>query len=235
MLRKLAVVVALSTSSAAGAYTSDYHLNFGPFVGGGDISDGASVRHTSGYTLAVERNWTIGSGGLSVGPRIEASNGFVSTRSKDDTTGVTSVATYDNRIFAAGVRVSQSVGAPHTFAQGIYMTAVAGKAYSKLAVDDTGANMYKQRTYGNISGNYFGSELGGWIPLRENFGINLAVMANTYRADQSKVTGSFEGEIPDEGGLTLTRGSYDGTSASELDDSVVMKTLAGRIGLSLGF
>jgi hypothetical protein len=235
MLRKLAVMVALSASSSAGAYTSDYHLNFGPYVGGGDISDGATVRHTSGYTLAVERNWAVGTSGLSVGPRIEVSNGFVNTRNKDAASGVTSVATYDNRIFAAGVRVSQNVGAPHTFAQGIYLTAVAGKAYSKLAIDDTGADSFIQRSYGNISGNFFGSELGGWIPLKDNFGINLAVLGSSYRANQSDATGSFEGEVQNDNGLSLTSGSYDGTADNKLADSVVMKTVAGRIGLSLGF
>lgn len=232
MLRKLACLAALTITSSAGAYTSDYQLNFGPYVGGGDISNGSQVRHTSGYTLAVERHWPVNNLGLSIGPRIEITNGFVNSKFNNDS--IKSVATYDNRIFAAGFRISQSVGADYTFAQGVYLTAVAGKGYSKLSIDDTGDTLFMQRTYGNISGNFFGTEVGGWIPLAGNFGLNLAFLANAYQANQRQVTGTYEGEIPQEQGLTLVQGSYDDED-SGLESSVTMKTFAGRIGLSLGF
>ena len=70
MLRKLAALIMLMTPTLAGANTSSYQLNFGPYVGGGDISNGARVRHTSGYTLAVERNWKFNDS-LAIGPRVE--------------------------------------------------------------------------------------------------------------------------------------------------------------------
>lgn len=232
MLRKLACLTVLIISSSAGAYTSDYQLNFGPYVGGGDISNGSRVRHTSGYTLAVERHWPVNESGLSIGPRIEVTNGFVNSKSNED--GIKSIATYDNRFLAAGFRISQSVGTNYTFTQGVYLTGVVGKGYSKLSIDDTSDTTFMQRTYGNISGNFFGSELGGWIPLKGNFGLNLAVLANSYSASQSKVTGTYEGEIPQGQGLTLVKGTYENKD-SELESNVTMKTFAGRIGVSLGF
>ncbi len=232
MLRKLAALIMLMTPTLAGAYTSSYQLNFGPYVGGGDISNGARVRHTSGYTLAVERNWKFNDS-LAIGPRVEVTNGFVN--SKLDNDDLKSVATYDNRIFAAGLRISHAVGNSGTFAQGVYLTAVAGKGYSKLSIDDTGDNVFVQRTYGNISGNFFGSELGGWIPLKENFGVNIAFTANSLTSNQENVSFTYQSEVPGDSGLGLTSGSGKDSSVNTLEDKVTMKTYAGRIGLSLGF
>jgi hypothetical protein len=233
MMRTITGLILTLISSVAGAYTSEYQLNFGPYVGGGDISNGARVRHTSGYTLAVERNWKVNDSGLAIGPRVEVTNGFVN--SKLDNNDLKSVATYDNRIFAAGIRISQTVGNSGTFAQGIYLTGVAGKGYSKLSIDDTGESVFVQRTYGNISGNFFGSELGGWIPLKENLGINIAFTANSLTANQENVSFTYESEVPGDSGLGLTTGSGKESSVNTLEDSVTMKTYAGRIGLSLGF
>ena len=232
MLRTITALILLLTPSLAGAYTSDYQLNFGPYVGGGDISNGARVRHTSGYTLAVERNWRF-SDSIAIGPRVEVTNGFVN--SKLNTKDLNSVATYDNRIIAAGLRISHAVGNSGTFAQGIYLTAVAGKGYSKLSIDDTGDSVFVQRNYGNISGNFFGSELGGWIPLKENFGVNIAFTANSLTANQENVSFTYQSEVPGDVGLGLTSGSDKDSSLNTLEDKVTMKTYAGRIGLSLGF
>jgi hypothetical protein len=232
MLRTITTLILLMTPAVAGAYTSEYQLNFGPYVGGGDISNGARVRHTSGYTLAVERNWKF-SNSLAIGPRVEVTNGFVN--SKLNSNDLNSVATYDNRIFAAGLRMSHAVGNSGTFAQGIYLTAVVGKGYSKLSIDDTGDSVFVQRNYGNISGNFFGSELGGWIPLKENFGVNIAFTANSLTANQKDVSFTYQSEVPSDAGLSLTSGSGKDSSTNTLEDKVTMKTYAGRIGLSLGF
>lgn len=232
MLRSIATVILLITPSVAGAYTSNYQLNFGPYVGGGDISNGARVRHTSGYSLAVERNWKF-SDSLAIGPRVEITNGFVNA--KLNSNDLNSVATYDNRIIAAGFRLSHAVGNSGTFAQGVYLTATIGKGYSKLSIDDTGDTVFVQRNYGNISGNFFGSELGGWIPLKENFGVNIAFTANSLTANQENVSFTYQSEVPGDAGLGLTSGSGKDSSLNTLEDKVTMKTYAGRIGLSLGF
>jgi len=233
MLRSIAALVFLMSPLSAVAYTSDYQLNFGPYVGGGDISNGGRVRQTSGYTLAVERNWTFRAGELAIGPRLEFTNGFVN--SKTNNNELKSVATYDNRIVAAGFRISHAVGNSGTFAQGLYLTAVAGKGYSKLSIDDTGDRVFIQRTYGNISGNFLGTEFGGWIPLKENFGVNIAFTANSFSANQENVSFTYESEVPSESGLGLTSGSGKDSNQNTLEDKVTMKTYAGRIGLSLGF
>ena len=232
MLRTIIAPIFLLAPSVAGAYTSEYQLNFGPYVGGGDISNGGRVRHTSGYTLAVERNLKFGDS-LAIGPRVEITNGFVNA--KLNANDLNSVATYDNRIIAAGLRISHAVGNSGTFAQGVYLTAVAGKGYSKLSIDDTGDSVFVQRNYGNISGNFFGSEFGGWIPLKENLGVNIAFTANSLTANQDDVSFSYQRQIPREDGISLTSGSGKDSSLNTLEDKVTMKTYAGRIGLSLGF
>jgi len=233
MLRSLAALVLMLIPSLSQAYSSEYQLNFGPYVGGGDVSNGARVRHTSGYTIAVDRNWKLNEQGLAIGPRLEITNGFVNSKLVDNE--LKSIATYDNRIFAAGFRISQTVGNPRTFAQGVYLTAVAGKGYSKLSIDDTGDTVFVQRNYGNISGNFFGSELGGWIPLRDKLGINVAFTAHSLIANQDNVSFTYESEFPRDSGLGLTSGSGKDSSLNTLEDKVTMKTYAGRIGLSLGF
>lgn len=220
----------LGVSSAASAFGSDYQIGFGPHVGGGTVSNEAKVRHTSGYSLSVERNWQLGES-LFIGPRFEVTNSFVNMRAEQ--AGTTNISTYDNRIVAAGFRVGQAVGNDHTFAQGAYLSAVYGRGYSKLAVDETTERTYLQSLYGNISGDYFGGELGGWVPLKGNFGLNIAVVGSLYRANQAAATGTYQGDqVDDNGQLQLTQGEY---STGELDSRIVMRTLAAKFGLSLGF
>lgn len=231
-LQRLLIIAALGFSPVSFAAVSEYQVGFGPYVGGGDISTGAKVRTTSGYALSIERNWALGAN-VALGPRFEFANAFVNTKKQDDDSKT--IATYDNRIIAAGFRLSRNVGNDHTFAQGVYLTGVAGKGYSKLSIDESTERSYRQSLRGNISGNYFGGELGSWVPLKGNFGINLAALGSIYEADQSKSPGTYEGdEIGPEGNLQLTRGNYEEDDGT-LDDRVVMKTFALKVGLSLGF
>ncbi len=230
--QRLLIIVAVGLGSPGFGAVSEYQLGFGPYVGGGDISTGAKVRTTSGYALSIERNWAL-SENIALGPRFEFANAFVNTRQEDS--GGKTIATYDNRIIAAGFRLSRNVGNDHTFAQGVYLTGVAGKGYSKLSIDESTERSYRQSLHGNISGNYFGGELGSWVPLKGSFGINVAALGSIYEADQSKAPGTFEGdEIGPEGNLQLTKGEYDQDDGT-LEDRVVMKTYAVKVGLSLGF
>lgn len=229
---RLLLLVAASLAPAAFGAVSEYQLGFGPFVGGGDISTGARVRTTSGYALSIERNWAL-SQNLALGPRFEFANAFVNTKETDGDSKT--IATYDNRIVAAGFRLSRNVGNEHTFAQGVYLTAVAGKGYSKLSIDESTDLTYKQSLRGNISGNYFGGELGSWVPLKGSFGINVAFLSSIYEADQSDSPGTYQGdEIGPDGSLQLTQGQYEEGDGS-LEKRVVMKTFAAKVGLSLGF
>jgi hypothetical protein len=219
-------------AAAPGSGVGAFVVGFGPYIGGGQMSNGARVRHTSGYTLSIERNFAVG-GGFTLGPRVEVGNGFVNARASGD--GETDVATYDNRIVAGGVRLAHPIGNALTFAQSAYLTAVVGRGYSKLSIDETTDRTYKQSLYGGINGTYLGSELGVWVPLKGSFGLNLAALASSYTADQSEVGGTYQGdEIGADGSLSLVEGTWspeDGT----LDDQVTMRTVAMKVGLSLGF
>lgn len=225
------LAAALTLSAPAYGYVSTYQVGFGPHIGSGSISNGANVRNASGYSLSLERHWPLGTSGIAIGPRFEVSNSFLSTREKAD--GLKSAATYDNRFVAAGVTLSHSVGNDHTFAQGAYLSAVVGRGYTKLTVDESTDRTYKQNLFGKISGNYAAGELGGWIPLKGNFGLNIAFMGSMYRADQSDATGTYEGdEIAADGTLSLVQGGYE---AGELDRQVTIRTYAAKVGLALGF
>ena len=52
MLHKLfltiSLVLAIGAAERCLAYTSDYNVSFGPYIGGGTMSNGARVRHASG-------------------------------------------------------------------------------------------------------------------------------------------------------------------------------------------
>lgn len=229
---RLLLLIALVCATPALAETASVQVGFGPFVGGGDISTAARVRHTSGYELSVERNFQI-LPGLAIGPRIELANAFVNVKSSSP--GEKDIGTYDNRIVAAGFNLSQAVGNDGTLAQGLYLTGVAGKAFSKLTVDHSTDKTYKQSLYGNINGRYFGGELGAWIPLKGNFGVNLAFLSNIYYADQSAAPGTYDGdEVDSQGNLSLVQGQHEKDDGS-LAPNVVMKTYAAKVGLSLGF
>jgi hypothetical protein len=221
------------TADESGANgVGEFVVGFGPYIGGGQMSNGAKVRHTSGYVMSLERNFAIGRS-FTLGPRVEVGNGFVNARASGD--GETDVATYDNRIVAGGVRLARSVGTSRTFAQSAYMTAVVGRGYSKLSIDETTDRTYKQSLYGGINGTYVGTELGAWIPLKGSFGLNLAALASSYTADQSEVGGTYQGdEIGDDGSLSLVEGTWAPEDGS-LDDQVTMRTFALKVGLSLGF
>src|SRR5687768_2616723 len=130
LMKALALLLVLASPAALGA--ADTQVGFGPFVGGGRISTGGDVRHTSGYALSVERRWALVEG-LDLGPRLEVANAFVNT--KEDLDGAKRVATYDTRIVAAGVTLRGAVGNAGTLAQAVYLSALAGRGYSKLTLD----------------------------------------------------------------------------------------------------
>ncbi len=229
LIATLAAAGCLLAQPAFG-YVSGYQVGLGPYVGGGTVTGNARVRHTSGYFVAVEQHWQLAPS-LYLGPRFEIANGFVNTKAK--TGDVSAISTYDNRIFSGGLRLSRTVGNPYTLAQGAYLTAMVGQAYTKLSVDEASRSTFRQNLYGNISGPYASSELGGWIPLRGTFGINLALLGSIYRADQSKASGSFQGDDVGPGGeLTLTQGPAE---AEDLANSVTIRTVAMKVGVSIGF
>ena len=229
-MRFLFLLAALIATPAS-AYTSKVNVAFGPYVGAGATSGQAKVRHTSGYSLVLDRNYQV-TPNWAIGPRFEATNGFINTRiSRSD---VVQQGTYDNRIWAAGVRLSRSMGTSATFAQGLYLAGVAGRSYSKLQLDVTSDTLYEQNQYAGISGNYYAGEIGTWIPLRGTFGINFAILSSLIEADLGQASGTYEGDELVDGQLRLTQGTRSADEAG-LGDRVSLRTHAARIAVSLGF
>lgn len=223
---------AVLSSPAEGAAVADLQVGLGPFVGGGTMSTGARVRHTSGYQVLLQRSFPLGYG-FALGPRLEVSNALVNARADAD--GLTRISTYDNRIFAAGLRLSHPVGNAGTLAQEAYLAAVAGRGFSKLAVDESADENFRQSLYSGITGNYFGGELGALLPVRGNFGIELALMSSVYAAEQAGIGGTWKSDgVNPDGSYGLTEGTYDADD-SGLTRRVVMRTVAVKVGLALGF
>src|SRR5262249_14014931 len=159
------------------------------------------VRYTNGYELAVDRRFQVADG-ISLGPVVQVANGFVNAHGKDG--GATVTANYDDRIVAAGARLGVKVGNAGTLAQEVYLNALAGRGFSKVAVDRTDASSYGQRLFNNISGDYWASELGAVMPLKSGLGLTFALDASRYRADQSKATGTEDAShIGSDGNLYL--------------------------------
>ncbi len=220
-----------SGTAKASAPAADYEVAFGPFVGGGNISSGQTVRNVNGYALSFERHWMVAPG-LGLGPVLEAANAFVDLRSSG--AGKKVLGTYDNRFVAAGFRLSHAVGNDHALAQSVYLTGLAGRGFSKLSVTESTETSTRQNDYGNIRGNFFSGELGAFLPLKGSFGINVAALGTQYRADQSAATGTYSGDETRDGILSLTQGSYP-AQANLLERSVTMRAVAGKVGISLGF
>jgi hypothetical protein len=212
----------------------DFVVAFGPFVGGGRTDAGSRVRHASGYSLAVERPFAIGSAGLTIGPRLELGNSFINT--KDKVAAVTAVSTYDTRLLGAGVTLSQKVGTPTSLAQKVYLAATAGKGYSKITLDETSETAYRQSELENMSGNWFQGELGTFMPLKGALGVSLALIGSRLEIDQSAAHGTFRGdEVQEDGSLALVSGSVDNEREKKLAEKASFDTLALRLGLSIGF
>lgn len=226
----LALLLVVAAPSLA-APASDYEVNFGPFVGSGSLSTGAKVQHVSGYALSVERHWQLAER-VSLGPILEVSNALVNLRAKDG--DETTLGTYDNRIFAAGFRLQTPVGNQGTLAQALYLSALAGRGFSKLAVDESTTSTFTQKLYGNIQGDYFAGEAGAWLPMKGSFGLNLAFLGSSYRVDQSESTGTFEGDEQRDGQIYLREGTVTKAERA-LPSSTVMRSYALKVGLSLGF
>jgi len=225
-------VLAAPMAAAEPTTSSDYQVGFGPFIGGGSVSSDAAVRHTSGYGVTLERNWFV-TPKIAIGPRLDISNSFVSTRSSVGDAKV--IGTYDNRVFAAGLRLSHAVGNERTLAQGIYLAGVAGRGYSKLSVDESTEQSYLQSQFNNIGGSYYAGELGGFLPLKGSFGVNIAALGSVYHADQRDAYGTSEGDRVDQNGaLSLVKATHAAGDGA-LEDRIVMKSWALKIGMSLGF
>ena len=213
----------------AQAEVSNYAVSFGPYVGGGSLSNQSKVRHSSGIRAALEgKYWRWGA--FNLGPRIELGNGVLSAKQSSDE-GKT-MTSYDNRFFAAGLRSGYSY---RPDGDEVYLAILGGWAQSTLSQDQNRGPVFVEQEYKKIQGRYGSAELGTNIFLRENFSVNLALLSSIYMANQSGASSpsqSGDREVSD-ARIALTEEEMD--EFDSLDDDVVMKTFATSVGLMFGF
>lgn len=219
-------------ASGAGAM----RIELSPQVGSGRLSSGESVRHTTGYGVSLSRDLSfpwLRETGLRVSPKIELANLVVSAQSTRS--GTKSVLTYDNRMITGGITLSRETKLPFPGLEFPYASLSAGRAFSKVTVDESASRTFRQSLYSGISGTYWSGEIGSWIPLKPDFGVSLALVGSSYKADQSQASGTFQGEVlaPDES-LSLVSGSQDGAS-SGLAPTLTIDTYSAKVGVFFQF
>jgi hypothetical protein len=230
----------IATSSSYAASTekpsTNLRVELNPQVGTGTMSSGAKVRHATGYGLALTKplqNPWLASKGLALSPKIEISSLVVSAQ--EASPNLKRVSTYDHRIISGGLILSRNVLVHTQPWDGIYASASYGRGFSKLTLDESAPRTFKQSSFSGISGTQWSGELGTWIPLKVDFGLSVALVGSTYKADQTKATGTFEGEeLAADDSLYLVSGSRNGTAAG-LDPQVSMTTYAAKVGVVLDF
>jgi hypothetical protein len=221
-----------ATSAMSKPHVSLYEIGFGPYIGGGSISDSSTVRHTSGYAVSVERNWEIGKG-FTLGPRFEMISGGMST--KISNSDLTSINSYDSSIGALGAKLAFGNGKSHTLIQGAYIVGMVGKGSTDLTINESTERTYNQNRLTDISGDYSSIELGTWIPIKGSFGVNVAMLTSTYMADFRDAKGTRTGdEIDEQGNLFALTSDVDAES-SGVGKAATLTSVAVKIGLVLGF
>jgi hypothetical protein len=219
-------------STTLRADVSDYNLSFGPYVGGGTQSNGADVRHSSGFKVAMDRRFFIAPG-ISVGPRAEVGNGIVSTKLYSADRKI--LSTYDNRFFTGGIKIGKLYG-DADLTDEFYLTLLTGFAQTKLEEEESADNTFVQKKYHGIQGQYSIAEIGTKIQVRRNFSLDLAVVGHLYKANQNKANANIEGTVSDKNGShALQDDSEQKEQFDHLNPKIVQKTLAATLGISLGF
>lgn len=212
----------------------DLVLALGPFFGGGFTDSKATMRHNTGYTISLERNWPLGLAGLHLGPRLEFSNNFINT--KQQTGDVKSISIYDNRLIGAGIIVRQSTTSAESWLSRLYASLIVGKAYSKILIDESGTRFFRQSEFERLNGTWLQSEIGGAFPLRGSLALNIGIIANRLLIDQSAAIGRYEGDsIAADGSMSLISGNLDNSQQQILANRARFDSLALRLGLAIGF
>jgi len=208
-------------------------VTLGPSVGRGLSSDGAEVEQVAGYTIGLEKLIRTSSI-LSVAPRIEATNSIMSTR-RSLADGTELNTNYDHRIIAVGATFRRDAGTPRTFAQGVYLSLLAGRSFSRASLEATADTAFESTNLRKINGDWFSGEIGTWIPLRENFGINAGIQSTINYLDQGSASGTLSRRATDGNGGVFSLNRSANAEESGIPDRVVQKTNAIKLGLVLGF
>jgi hypothetical protein len=164
---------------------------------------------------------------------MELSNLVVSAQISKD--GTKNVLTYDNRIISGGITLSREARLPIPGLQYPYISLSGGRAFSKVTRDESASRTFRQSLFSGISGIQWSGEIGSWIPLKPDFGLSLALIGSSYQADQSRASGTFQGEVlAADDSLSLVTGSQDGPS-SGLASTLTIDTYSAKVGVFFQF
>ena len=203
-----------------------------PFVGNGSTSTGKSIQNNSGLSISADLPFKTAER-THIGPRIEAINSMVNTTYASDGN---LKASYDHRIFAAGIYLEKLIGARPSTADdlpiSIYGTAIYGKNFSKLILDESTDTTFSQTSYSGISGDYYSGEIGFRLPVKKSFSISLGITAATTNINQNVVGQGQDEQVIDRAYLTS---EVNRNAADLLPVEVTQKTLAAKAGFTLGF
>jgi hypothetical protein len=225
-------------SSARQGSTQGINLGFGPFVGRGTASDGMSIRYASGFELTLSKTFHI-SGlpgpALAIGPQIALGNTLINTRSRGPA-GVEGdfdkvLSRYDHRTGSVGVRLKldESYG---LWTTPIYTSLMGGLSFTKLSLDQTTRESFKQVEMRRITGRLLQGEIGTGLNLTESLALQLSWQNTVYRLDQTQATGTFEGEyLGEDSSLGLLEGTYNSQDFG-LAKRPTLRISAIKIGLA---
>ena len=206
----------------------------GPWFGRGMSSDAARVTQAAGFAVGTDL-WLgqddLGTKNWFLVPRLELANGLVSTESTNS--GGSSVSHYDHRILAAGLSLRHRAGTQSTLAQGVYLNVLGGRSLSALLRGETSPDKFSNSEIKNITGNWLSIDVGAWVPVKRNFGLNLGLMHSQHTLDQSEARGLTDTRQTDPSGAVLNLTSPADTSP--LAAKVVQKTTAAKVSLVLAF
>jgi hypothetical protein len=225
------LVVVACLHSQAFALSGSPTVSIAPFFGEGSISEGGTSAYTTGYSAALSYQWAVGDGGLSLGPKLEFANAFVSTKNTD--AGDRIIRQYDHRILALGLHAQYTL--PETFGviKTVFATTEVGRGMTGLTQDRTNDRLFRQDLYSNISGSYLAAETGVSIPLKQTFEVQAALVQSYYQLDQSDARGSYDSErLTAAGELSLSQGQYK-AGDSGLASSASQQSLALKLGVTL--
>ncbi len=225
------ILVGMAAAPAAFAGGS-FDAEVAPFIGGGTTS-GAQVTAVSGASVALGRDFEIGSGGLRVAPRLEWSNSVIDTKTVHGDT--TTLGSYNNMVLALGGRVSDGFGAFGWAGQRVYGSLMLGRSLSRLSLDTSSRDASTIANYQDITGTYVAAEVGTLLPLRSGFGLTLAAVSGLYVQNQGRASGSFAENRLTSGGQLALGGGDQSADRALLPGRMVQRTLALKCGLTLFF
>ncbi len=227
---RLIFTIGLFTAAPAVAQNSMSGIQFGPHVGGGTVSTGAEVRHTTGmrgsYYYGVARL-----GAWHLAPEVELGMNLLTSRDSDGASK--EIGNFEHRQIGLGMRVVRSFGSkvdsPEVFAK-----ISGGAVSSNVRFDQSGADTFVKTELEGIRGSYIATEIGtSWI-LQDNLAVTGGLLFSRLQLDQTGVSGKQTTEQDSATGLLLTERNVNREDL-QLGEYSQQSTVAASAGLQLRF